>query len=280
MWRPRVIPVLLLRGEALVKSTRFAEHRYIGDPINTVRIFNDLGADEVVLLDIDATRKGRLVDVELVRAVGEEANMPLAVGGGIRSLEDIRSVLGAGAEKVVLGTIAAERPAFVEEAANAFGSSAVVVCVDARGTGPGRRAHVRNGRASTSSTPLELARALAARGAGEIIIQSVDRDGTMQGYDLELVREIAQAVDVPVVALGGAGHLDHLDSAFHEAGASGLAAGSLFVFHGPRRGVLVSYPLPSQLVRPRLPCSIRCLPPRLGPKCPARERPIGNALAA
>ena len=258
MWRPRIIPVLLLRGEGLVKSTRFAGHRYIGDPINTVRIFNDLGADEVVLLDIDATRQQRLVDVRLIRDIGEEANMPLAVGGGIRSLDDIRVVLGAGAEKVVLGTIAAEQPGFVQEAANTFGSSAIVVCIDARGRGQHRRAHVRNGATPLSSTPLALAQTLQANGAGEIIIQSIDRDGAMQGYDLELVREIAEAVDVPVIALGGAGHLDHLESAFHEAGASGLGAGSLFVFHGPLRGVLVSYPLPSQLVRQRRPCSNVC----------------------
>lgn len=250
MLRPRVIPVLLLQGQGLVKSTRFSEFRYIGDPVNTVRIFNDLNADEIVFLDIDATRTGRCVDVDLVRDLGEEADMPIAVGGGLRTLEHLRAVIAAGAEKVVLGTVAAERPGFVREAAEALGSSAIVVCIDVRQTRRGGSlVHVRNGQTETAFTPLEFAREMERQGAGELIIQSIDRDGMMDGYDIPLVRAVADAVSIPVVALGGAGHVDHLSEAFHDGGANGLAAGSLFVFHGQNTGVLVSYPPPSLLVR-------------------------------
>jgi len=243
MFRPRVIPVLLLRNGGLVKTEGFGRQRYIGDPINAVRIFNDLRADELVFLDILATRERRLISLDFVRSVGEEANMPFAVGGGIRSLGDIRGILSAGAEKVVINSFAAENPDFIAEAADSFGSSTITVCIDVKKKRfGGARTWSAGGTRATQYAPDEFAKLAEDKGAGEIIVQSISRDGTMEGYDLDLIRRVSEAVTIPVVALGGAGELDHLRQAYHETYASGLAAGSMFVFHGPKRGVLINYP--------------------------------------
>ena len=243
MFRPRVIPVLLLRNDGLVKTVGFGKQRYIGDPINAVRIFNDLRADELIFLDILATRERRLISLDFVRDVGEEANMPFAVGGGIRSLAHIRSILSAGAEKVVINSFAAENPDFIAEAADSFGSSTITVCIDVKKKWRGAaRTWTAGGTRATSYAPEEFAKLAEEKGAGEIIVQSIQRDGTMEGYDLELVGRVSQAVTIPVVALGGAGGLDDLERAYRETHASGLAAGSMFVYHGPKRGVLINYP--------------------------------------
>jgi imidazole glycerol-phosphate synthase subunit HisF len=248
MFRPRVIPVLLLRNGGLVKTEGFGKQRYIGDPINAVRIFNDLRADELAFLDILATREGRLISLDFVRDVGEEANMPFAVGGGIRSLEDIRNILSAGAEKVVLNSYAAENPDFIAQAADSFGSSTITVCIDVKQKRFGApRTWTVGGSRATGYAPEEFARLAQDKGAGEIIVQSIQRDGTMEGYDLDLIGRVSQAVTIPVVALGGAGRLEHLRQAYQETHASALAAGSMFVFHGPRRGVLINYPDRSEL---------------------------------
>jgi cyclase len=243
MFRPRVIPVLLLRGSALVKTRGFSAPTYIGDPINAVRIFNDLKADELVFLDILASREGRTVSLEFVRNVGEEADMPFAVGGGIGTVGDMRAILGAGAEKVVLNTHAALDPRLIRDAAGAFGSSTIVVCMDVKKDLLGRsRVWTHGGTRATKHTPEDYAMLVERSGAGEIIVQSIPRDGAMDGYDLDLTRRISESVTIPVVALGGAGSLEHLRQAYRDAHASGLAAGSLFVFQGPRRGVLINYP--------------------------------------
>jgi cyclase len=243
MFRPRVIPVLLLRNGGLVKTEGFGKQRYIGDPINAVRIFNDHRADELVFLDILATRERRLISLDFVRNVGEEANMPFAVGGGIRSVQDIRNILSAGAEKVVLNSFAAENPDFIAEAADSFGSSTITVCIDVKPKRFGApRTWTAGGTRATAYAPEEFARLAEDKGAGEIIVQSIQRDGTMEGYDLDLISRVSQAVTIPVVALGGAGGLDDLRQAYDETHASGLAAGSMFVYHGPKRGVLINYP--------------------------------------
>jgi cyclase len=243
VFRPRVIPVLLLRNEGLVKTEGFGKHRYIGDPINAVRIFNDLCADELVFLDILATRERRLISLDFVRDVGEEANMPFAVGGGIRSLTDIRSILSAGAEKVVINSFAAENPDFIAEAADSFGSSTITVCIDVKPKRFGAaRTWTAGGTRATDYAPEEFARLAEEKGAGEIIVQSIARDGAMEGYDLDLIGRVSEAVTIPVVALGGAGRLEHLTQAYRETYASALAAGSMFVFQGPKRGVLINYP--------------------------------------
>jgi cyclase len=242
------MPVLLLRDGALVKTQHFDKPRYIGDPINAVRIFNELRADELVLLDIQATARQRVISRELVKRVGDEANMPFAVGGGIRTLAQIRELLAAGAEKIVLGSEAAERPGFVADAAAAFGSSTIVVCMDVKRKFFGDlRVWIKNGRKATSYGPHEFAQLMVKQGAGELIVQSIERDGAMNGYDLPLVREIARDVPIPVVALGGAGSLLHLKAAYDEGRATGLAAGSLFVFQGAHRGVLINYPSRAEL---------------------------------
>ena len=248
MFRPRIIPVLLLKEKALVKSVRFKNHKYIGDPINAVRIFNDLKADELVFLDIAASENNRLISLEFVRNVGEEASMPFSVGGGIKSIQDIESILAAGAEKVVINTYAGNNPDFIREASDTFGSSTIVVCIDVRRElFRGDRAWILNGRRSTHFTPLEFAQLMEQSGAGELIVQSIENDGTMDGYDIELIWSISTAVNIPVVALGGAGKKEDLVAAHKNGRANALAAGSLFVYQDKRRGVLINYPEKKEL---------------------------------
>lgn len=243
MFRPRIIPVLLLQDEYLVKSVQFKKHHYIGDPINAVRIFNDLRADELVFLDIEATKEKRLISLDFVKNVGEEAHMPFAVGGGIRSLKDIQSIIAAGAEKVIIGSYALENPDFIQQASDAFGSSTIVVCIDVKKKIFGKPVvWGQNGTKSYPYSPVEFAQFMEKKGAGEIIIQSIAKDGSMQGYDLELIRSISEAVCIPVVALGGAGSNQDLVHAHQLGFANGLAAGSLFVFQGTQKGVLINYP--------------------------------------
>jgi len=248
MFRPRIIPVLLLKDRALVKSVRFRNHKYIGDPINAVRIFNELKADELVFLDIEASRNNRLISLDFVRNVGEEASMPFSVGGGIRSIDNIRAIIGAGADKVVINTQAGRSPDFIRQASNEFARSTIVVCVDVkRKLFKGRRTWILNSTQSTRFTPLEFARLMEKNGAGELIIQSVERDGTMEGFDIELIRSISTSVSIPVVALGGAGKKEDLVEAYRDGHANGLAAGSLFVYQDKRRGVLINYPDKTEL---------------------------------
>ena len=254
MFRPRVIPVLLLRNKGLVKTERFRNPRYIGDPINAVRIFNEHRADELVFLDILASREDRLIPLDFVHDVGEEANMPFAVGGGIRSLRDIRNILSAGAEKVVLNSIAAEDPDFIASAADSFGTSTITVCIDVKQKyfgGP--QTWTLGGTRATGYAPEEFARLAEKKGAGEIIVQSISRDGTMVGYDLDLISRVCEAVTIPVVGLGGAAGMHDLRRAYSQTHASGLAAGSMFVFHGPKRGVLINYPDRTEIKALRLP---------------------------
>lgn len=246
MLRPRVIPCLLLDGGRLVKTTRFKDPVYVGDPINAVKIFNDKEADELVLLDVGATRGGRGPNLELLARISREAFMPMAYGGGIRSLEQAREVSALGYEKVVVNAAAREDPALLGRLAAELGSQSVVASIDVVREGGRARAWDHARARPLDRDPLDLARALVAAGAGELLVTSVDREGSLSGYDLELVRQVAAAVDVPVVAQGGAGSLEHLRAAI-EAGASAAAAGAMFVFHGRRRAVLITYPAPAAL---------------------------------
>ena len=242
MFRPRIIPVLLLKGNALVKSKGFKDFRYIGDPINAVKVFNDLKADELVFLDIEATKEKRTISTELVRQVGEEANMPFAVGGGIKNLDEIHNIIAKGAEKVIINTCAVENPKFIREASDNFGSSTIVVCIDVKKKFfSGNVVWSNSGSKSSKYSPKDFAKLIEENGAGEIIIQSINKDGTMSGYDLDLIKEISTTVTIPVVALGGAGNLEHMIEAYKKGFASALAAGSLFVFQGPKKGVLINY---------------------------------------
>jgi cyclase len=249
MFRPRIIPVLLLKNLALVKSIQFKNYRYIGDPINAVRIFNDLKADELIFLDIEASKNNRLISLDFVKKVGEEAYMPFAAGGGIKSLKDIKAVINAGAEKVVLNTHAAQNPDFVGEAAEVFGSSTIVVCIDVKKKlFKGQRTWFLSGSKSTAYNPVEFAQLMEKNGAGELIIQSIDKDGTMEGYDIDLIKSVSTSVSVPVVAMGGAGSEDDLLKAYKYGHANALAAGSLFIYQGKKRGVLINYPEKNKLI--------------------------------
>ncbi|MBL8919453.1 MAG: imidazole glycerol phosphate synthase subunit HisF [Myxococcaceae bacterium] len=244
MYRPRVIPVILLddRGHA-VKTQRFGKRIDLGDPVNAVSLFNAFRVDELVLLDIDASRQQRMTSQTLLADIAGEARMPFSVGGGIRSLEDIRRILSMGAEKVVLSSVALARPAFIREAADAFGSSSIVVCIDVkRRFLRGKTVYNSASRRNESLGAVEFARMIEEQGAGELILQSVDHDGTMEGYDVELLKSIAEEVSVPVIALGGAGRIEDLLHLYKETAVSALAAGSLFVFQDSHRGVMINYP--------------------------------------
>lgn len=242
MLKTRVIPCLLLENEALVKTVNFKDPTYIGDPINAIRIFNEKGVDELVVLDRTATPHGKKPPMELLAKIAKECFMPLAYGGGIRSIEEIREILGLGIEKVVINSYAAENPSFIEQAAEAFGSQSVVVSMDARREASGAyRLFTHGGARATGLDPVDFSREAAKRGAGEIFLNSIDRDGTMSGYDLELIEKVSRAVPIPVVACGGAGTIADFKHAV-DAGASAAAAASMFVFYGKNRAVLINYP--------------------------------------
>lgn len=250
MLRTRVIPCLLLHSGGLVKTTRFKDPTYVGDPTNAIKIFNDKAVDELVFLDITASREGRGPSLEAIREFADECFMPVAYGGGIRTVDDARAVLALGVEKIVINTMALRRPQLVSELAAEFGSQAVVVSIDARKKLlGGYEVYANSGKERSGLQPTEHAKRMTELGAGELLITSIDRDGTQTGYDITLVRNVADAVAVPVIACGGAGTLDHLIRAVNEGHASAVAAGSMFVFHGRHRAVLISYPTRAELER-------------------------------
>jgi cyclase len=239
--RKRLIPVLTVdRRRRLVKTVRFGERTYVGDPFNVVRLFNEKEVDEICILDLDATVDGREPDFGFLAELASECFMPLAYGGGLSTLEHCERLNRIGVEKFVLGHAALDRD-LVRAVSRDLGAQALVACVDVKGAGAAARCVTRSGRNDTGLVPLDLCRALQDAGVGEIVLQSVDRDGLRQGYDLELIASVAHGLDVPVVALGGAGELHHLAEALH-AGASAAASGSAFTFIGRLRAVLVTYP--------------------------------------
>ncbi len=253
MNKTRVIPVLLLRGKGLVKTVKFKDPKYIGDPINSVRIFNEKEVDELVFLDITATPEGRGPDFDLLADIAGEAFMPMAYGGGITTLEQVKRIFALGFEKVVIDTAAYAAPQLIRDAVAIYGSQSIVGCVDVRRTLLGRyELSSHAGKTKHSVGLKEHVQELERLGVGEIIVNAVDRDGTQSGYDLKLIREVSSAVSVPVVACGGASGIDDFVAAVHEGGASAVAAGSLFVFVGPHRAVLINYPARAELTR-RLP---------------------------
>ena len=248
MIQARVIPALLLRGQGLVKTVKFKDPKYLGDPINVVRIFNDKEVDEIVLLDITATPEKRGPHFEMLKNIASEAFIPLAYGGGIRSMDDVHILLGIGIEKLILNTSAVENPALVREIADHAGSQAVVVSMDVKKNFLGKyEIFTHCGQKKTGLDPVKHAVEMEKMGAGEIFVNSIDRDGMMQGYDIDLVKKIADAVSVPVVACGGAGNLNDVAKVIKQGHASAAAAGSIFVFQGPLRGVLISYPAYQEL---------------------------------
>lgn len=248
MYRPRVIPVLLLKDKGLVKTVKFNKSRYIGDPINAVRIFNDLEADELVFLDITASKEKRTISLDLVKEIGDEAYMPFAVGGGINSLKDVENILKAGAEKIVFNTALQTNMDIISEVALKFGSQSVIASVDVKKNLFGKYiVYVKSGKVKIKTPLLDYVKLIEQKGAGEIIINSIDNDGVMLGYDLELIKIVSDVVDIPVIACGGAWELNHLKEATEKGYASAVAAGSMFVFHGARKGILVNYPEKEEL---------------------------------
>lgn len=239
----RIIPCLLLRGNGFVKTRRFKDPVYLGDCFNTVRLFNEKEADELMILDIEATGAGRPPRFDFLRDLAGECFMPVGYGGGVRSLEDMRRLFAAGFEKVSVNTQAWRDPELIRNAAREFGAQSVIASIDVRRRLFGRQeAVIEGGRTGTGMDPVAAARRASEMGAGEILLTSVDRDGTMQGYDVELIRRVADAVDIPVIASGGAGSLGDFRQAIQEGHASAVAAGSFFVFTGRHRAVLITYP--------------------------------------
>jgi cyclase len=248
MLRTRVIPCLLLKGQGLVKTIKFKNPTYIGDPINAIKIFNDKEVDELMLLDIVASGEGRGPSFETIRDVASECFMPLAVGGGIRDIDDIRRILAMGVEKVVLNTAAISQSELVAEAAAEFGAQAIVVSIDVRKKlFGGYEVMAARGTKKTGHDPVAFAKRMEALGAGELLLSSIERDGTQQGYDLDLIKQVSQAISIPVIANGGAGKVEDFALACKEAGAAAAAAGSMFVFTGKHRAVLITFPGREQL---------------------------------
>ncbi|HNX06119.1 MAG TPA: AglZ/HisF2 family acetamidino modification protein [Bacteroidales bacterium] len=242
MLKIRVIPCLLLKNEGLVKSVKFKNPTYVGDPINAVKIFNDKEVDELLFIDIEATKKGREPNYDLISRISGEAFMPFGYGGGITRVEQVQKLTRLGVEKVAINAFARKNPDFITQAAEVAGSSSVVAAIDVKKDLLGRyRVYDYTQQKTTSEDPVEFAQLMENKGAGEIFLNSVDRDGTFSGYDTELIKKVAQALTVPVVASGGAGSIMHFADAV-KSGASAVAAGSFFIFYGPHRAVLITYP--------------------------------------
>lgn len=249
MYTARVIPCLLIRKNGLVKTKRFKDPVYLGDPVNAVRIFSDKEADEIVILDIDASRLGLEPNYELIAEMAGEAFMPVAYGGGVTNLEQIRRLIRSGVEKIIINTIATQSTDVIIEAVKVFGSQAIVGAVDVKRRMFGGYSVMA--KSATVDTGLNLhhhVQNLVDAGVGEVFINDVSRDGTMSGYDLALVKSFA-GLPVPTVVCGGAGNMMHLQLAIQEGGASAVAAGSMFVFHGKHKAVLINYPKSEELFK-------------------------------
>jgi len=250
MLRPRIIPCLLVHRGGLVKTQAFKDPKYVGDPINAVRIFNEKEADELMVLDIDATANKVEPDFSLIVKLAAECRMPLCYGGGVTTSEQAARIVDMGVEKVAVSAAAINNPSLLTEMAAAVGRQSVVAVLDVRKRSglfaKGYEVCTHNGKISYKLDPLALAKQLQDVGAGEIVVNSVDRDGQMQGYDLEMAMQFKQHLKVPFTFLGGAGSLEHLNELVSKLGVVGAAAGSLFVFKGKYRAVLINYPTPEQ----------------------------------
>ncbi len=239
----RIIPCLLLRDGGLVKTRKFKDSTYIGDPINAVKIFNEKEVDELIFLDIDATKEGKEPPYDLIYDIATECFMPFCYGGGVKNVDQVRKLISSGAEKIAINSAAFYNPQFIKDAVAVFGSSTIVVSIDYKKNIFGKSyVYVNGGKKSTKKEPLEYAKEMEALGAGELLINSIERDGIMGGYDVNLIRKISDAVSIPVIASGGAGCINDFKKAFQEGKASAVTAGSFFVFQGKKKGVLISYP--------------------------------------
>ena len=237
-----------MRDWGIVKTVGFQDETYIGCAINAVRVFDAKNVDELLLLDIEATLDSRIPDPEIIAEIADESSMPITVGGGIRTLDHVREVLKSGADKIVINSITTEDPDFISQAARRFGSQCIVVSIDAKLDRNGAyQVYTRRGRQPTGLDPLQHARRVHELGAGEILLNSIDRDGTWGGYDLELLQQVSDAVSIPVIACGGAGKLQDFADAVNIGHASAVSAGSFFLYHTRRRGILITYPAREEL---------------------------------
>lgn len=243
MLRTRVIPALLLHNESLVKTVGFGKFRYVGDPANTVRIFNELEVDELLFLDITASSENRSPNIKVLSDIANECFMPLGYGGGIKSLEHAKVIFDIGFEKIVVNSHFIANPNLIREIASHFGSQAVVASIDVkRGLFGGQTVRTLGGRRNTRFDPVEWSIEVEKLGAGEILLTSIDREGTWDGFDLNLVKRVTDAVSIPVIAHGGAGAVEHIGQVVKQANASAVALGSMVVFQKKGMGVLVNFP--------------------------------------
>lgn len=248
MLLPRVIPCLLINKRKLVKGIGFNNHKYVGDPINTLRIFNEKEVDEIIVLDIGASKEKRLPDFDYIKQLASECFMPLTYGGGVNSIEHARQLFRIGVEKVAINTAAIETPTVVRDCALEFGSQSLIISIDVKKKRFGGYTVCKlAGRKKTKLEPVDWARQMQDMGAGELLINSISNDGKMKGYDLEITSRVCSSVSIPVIACGGAGTLEDIGRVIYQAGASAAAAGSLFVYYGKRRAVLINYPTQDQL---------------------------------
>lgn len=245
--RPRIIPVLLMDDRDLLKTVNFKDRTYLGDPVNAVKIFNRKGIDELAILDIGATRNHREPDFEILKDIASEAFMPLACGGGITSVEQVHELLAIGYEKVIINTGLVRNPSLIQKSAELFGSQSIVASIDAKLVNGQYKCYISDGTELVDKSPVEMAIEAERLGVGEIIINSIDRDGMMQGYDTELVRRVADSVKEPVIALGGAGGIKDLKTVLDEGHAHAAAGGSMFVYYGRLKAVLITAPNEDEL---------------------------------
>lgn len=251
MLRPRVIPSLLVRNKGLVKTVRFGTSKYVGDPINAVKIFNEKEVDELIVFDIDATTTGSGPDFKMIQNLAAECRMPLCYGGGVKTVEQAKSIIGLGVEKVAVSAAVLEQPELVTKIAHEVGSQSVVVVLDIKKRLFGSQYEVRthNAKINTGKCPIEFAQILEQLGAGEIVLNSIDNDGVMKGYDLSLVKRVREVTTVPISVVGGAGSLEDISNLISQFGIIGAVAGSLFVFKGVYKAVLINYPNPAEKER-------------------------------
>ncbi len=243
MLRPRIIPCLLVKNRGLVKTVNFKTPKYVGDPINAVRIFNEKEVDELIVLDIDATAENRDPDYKMIGNLAAECRMPLCYGGGVNSVEQAQQIFSLGVEKVALSTAALNNPSLVSAIAEKVGSQSVVVVLDVKkGILGGYEVYTQNAQKATGRDPFELARQMEEMGAGEIVINSINNDGVMKGYDINLIEKVRNNISLPLTVLGGAGSLDDIGKLVQKFGIIGASAGSLFVFKGVYKAVLINYP--------------------------------------
>lgn len=244
MLRPRIIPCLLVKNGGLVKTVQFEKPKYVGDPINAVRIFNEKEVDELIVIDIDATVQNREPNYTMIGNLAAECRMPLCYGGGVRTVEQVLRIVSLGVEKVAISAAVTHNPELIQEVAERVGSQSTVVVMDVKKSGLLRRHEVftHNGSMRTGLDPVAFAKRVEALGAGEIVMNSIDRDGEMKGYDLDLIDRMRDAINLPLTVLGGAGSLSDIEQLIRRFGIVGAAAGSLFVFKGKYRAVLINYP--------------------------------------